>query len=73
MSEAAISSHLNRLGFYGLDKIILAHAAAGVTDVFYQRYRFDDELKKALKTWNVVVDAAVSGQDQETVVQVDFT
>ncbi|MCK5680435.1 HigA family addiction module antidote protein [bacterium] len=44
-----IATHFNRLGFYGLDKIVLGHAATGVTDVFYQRYPFDDDLKKALK------------------------
>ena len=68
-----ITTHLNRLGFYGLDKIVLGHAAFGVTEVYYQRYEFKDELKKALKAWCVVVDAAVSGQDQEKVVQVDFS
>lgn len=68
-----ISTHINRLGFHGLDKFILGHAAAGVTDVHYMRYRFDDELTKALKTWGTAVDMTVANPDQEKVVQIDFS
>ena len=56
-----LSTHLNRLGFHGLDSIILAHSAQGVTDVFYQRYKFDDEIKKALILWGEAVQRAIDG------------
>jgi len=56
-----LSTHFNRLGFRGIDKAVLGHSASGVTDIFYQRYSFDDEVKRALTVWGETIERKFSG------------
>lgn len=63
-----LSTHLNRLGFGGVDRAILGHSASGVTDIHYNRYNLADEIKKALTIWDEAIERAVNGNPVDNVV-----
>jgi len=56
-----LSTHFNRLGFRGIDKAVLGHSASGVTEIFYNRYNFEDEVKRALTVWGEAINRAIDG------------
>lgn len=62
-----LSTHLNRLGYRGLDKAILGHSAKGVTDIHYNRYDLAGEIKTALTVWDQSVQRAIDGSKAEVV------
>ena len=56
-----LATHINKLGFRGLDRAILGHAATGVTEVHYNRYDLHAEIKTALNTWDLTLERTIHG------------
>lgn len=55
-----LSTHLSKLGFGGIDDIILSHVVQGTTAKHYQRYDFKSEIVEALTTWCKLIQDTVS-------------
>ena len=56
-----LSTHLNELGFGGIDDIILSHVSQGTTAKYYQKYDFKAEIIKATMAWcKKIQDAIIS-------------
>lgn len=55
-----LSTHLNRLGYGGVDRVILSHAATGVTAIHYNRHDFASEIQRALTSWSSEVQRTIN-------------
>ena len=58
-----IATHLNRLGYKGIDRAILGHSATGITDIHYNRYDLAGEIKSALTSWGETVERTINGNE----------